>query len=1041
MRRFVWIALLLVTGWMAGDHPMSAQQNPADPCPLKWRKDPAAAAQAREAKKQRMRRNGVPERYLHLLDRMECVACIETAPDTLHITVLYNDDEHAPTLSDGRRDLKVEFKWNPQSERQLREELRNGEIRAFYVWIHEKRCTCCPDFDKKAESFADWDDDVGANMDETEQYDDPDDLGPLPDDLKPPPPGTQTPPPPIERFEEMKPRQRYVHVTCPACQPLADQWNQESSNLNFLWDRKIEQMRRVSVIANARGTRQNEIDNLEYQQRFDSTRSFGQLEKIRELKKINESQEADQDAAEREIERLDGEIAATEMRMEALLQKILECEKSCRKTTTADPTGVASTTVNELPPAYYAGLPVSTTATLTPSLRLDPIIPQPPSTFVPPNLTLNATAGDVARPQPPASTVIVPIEPGAMTTAGLPAANVTSRSADPQRPTVCPPCQVLAEFVQRAANDVAAAQATLDNIRANIALLTKALQGLDPKEPRALSIAGQLQQLAAAQTPAEVQLSVLEQVRRALEGQLTACQQKCTDPAGGGVGQTGTANATGTGGASPKPAPAMAHPDEKLAITDRKLIVSKCLTCDPIAKLLNEAFDRAEAHSRKVSDWHTHHDIVNNEVRRNAEETRRMQQQFERTGDQAFADRVTQLNQQTNTAVMEITEAFVKLLENRRILIAEINGLWAQLQACNQACAETTSTSTNTTGNTSAGAVSNTDTCSGAACSEEWNACTATNSCPPIDRDCRVPATCGNGGDPTTPGYNLADLIGSSPAANAEVETRIQIKIGDVVFDVVVQAVNRQGIKEWFNPVGLLAKRLRDNLERWHGSVGPRPLVNPRDLKLVEKYTDGQNIGLPKGLHVLLTDRGGSTGRTLGMQVLNLTGQPVRLASMPFVIEPIRQQAQQRVQQAFTRLANAAPVNIDLAAYCVEFLKLPPSANQIFRLAPEGLQKKYEAMSKILRSAYRVQTAGLLRPDSNPAAYADSIKQWAVWAVEQKLNEKSFTEAFLGHTKKNVEAAGQQWSRPAEDMVRKVSPNRWRDIVRVLQGAGLPVPQ
>lgn len=88
-----------------------------------------------------------------------------------------------------------------------------------------------------------------------------------------------------------------------------------------------------------------------------------------------------------------------------------------------------------------------------------------------------------------------------------------------------------------------------------------------------------------------------------------------------------------------------------------------------------------------------------------------------------------------------------------------------------------------------------------------------------------------------------------------------------------------------------------------------------------------------------------------------------------------------------------------------------------------------------------MQTAGLLRPDSNPVAYADAIKQWAVWAAEQNLNEARFTEAFLGHSRKNVEAARQQWTRPMEDMIRKVSPNRWGDIVRVLQGAGVPVPQ
>jgi hypothetical protein len=61
--------------------------------------------------------------------------------------------------------------------------------------------------------------------------------------------------------------------------------------------------------------------------------------------------------------------------------------------------------------------------------------------------------------------------------------------------------------------------------------------------------------------------------------------------------------------------------------------------------------------------------------------------------------------------------------------------------------------------------------------------------------------------------------------------------------------------------------------------------------------------------------------------------------------------------------------------------------------------------------------------------------------AEQNLNDARFTEAFLGHTKKNVEAARQQWSKQAEDMIRAASPNRWRDIVKILQGAGVPVPR
>jgi hypothetical protein len=162
---------------------------------------------------------------------------------------------------------------------------------------------------------------------------------------------------------------------------------------------------------------------------------------------------------------------------------------------------------------------------------------------------------------------------------------------------------------------------------------------------------------------------------------------------------------------------------------------------------------------------------------------------------------------------------------------------------------------------------------------------------------------------------------------------------------------------------------------------------------------------------------------------------------VPFAVEPIKQQAQQRVQQAFNRLAKAAPVRLGLSAYCVELLKAPPRPNTILRLAPKAVQQKFAPMTKVLQSAYRAEHAGLLRPDSNPAAYTDSIKQWAVWSVEQRFNLARFTDAFTAHTKKNVEGAGQTWTRQAEDVVRKVSPNRWQDIVKVLAGAGMQPSQ
>ena len=146
--------------------------------------------------------------------------------------------------------------------------------------------------------------------------------------------------------------------------------------------------------------------------------------------------------------------------------------------------------------------------------------------------------------------------------------------------------------------------------------------------------------------------------------------------------------------------------------------------------------------------------------------------------------------------------------------------------------------------------------------------------------------------------------------------------------------------------------------------------------------------------------------------------------------------------QAFARLAGAQlPAKIDLSGYCLDFLKLPPLAGQVLRFAGPEAQKRFGPMKKVLTAANSLMEKGLLKPDTNPASYADSIKQWALWTVDQKFDDKKFGEAFLGHTKKNVEAAGQKWTRQIEDVVRQRTPNRWQDIVQILKGAGVAVPR
>lgn len=947
MRRLAPLLFALIALWMVGDHPVVAQ-NPNDNCPEEYRRGIPEVESAREAKKARLRSRGMPERFLHLLDKEECVACIERASDGFHIRVEYNDDANIKRHS---------FRWNPQSERRVREQLAAGQIKAFYILNTAVRCECCPevqDDTKTNASYADWNPELEVHMSHVITFDDPSDLGPLPQDLENPPGDWTNAVPNIQEFS--KPGRRVLQVTCPACQGLADQLNRQESNRNFLWDKKLTAQERISIIENAIGHRSNEIARLKYQQLFPSTASAAGQQQIEALEEVTEQQQSDIERATRDLAEVDAQIAEVNALMAALMKQIRECEEACRKTTTTIMTGTTDPIVTDTPPAIVG-------------------TPRQNAPTTPEQTAPTANAGNpppvAAKPEP---------DQAAQPT-GAPGATA---------PAMCPDCDAAAAEVARLNAQISERTAELEQLRAleagnsaNIANLTQlraAAAGQANAAERVAELEGRIADLQAANRGLRAQqFSAQEEIRTLNEAvakairDLEACNRSCaaaTDLPITGTGSTGTGPAKRT---------VAVNPISPIAI---------CKACEALANQLRTAHAELQRLAQRANDLQIESDF----------------------------------------------EAF----EDQRAKVSELE---AALAACNKQCA--TSTTANTTGDLNTTGANTTPDCVGAACSEEWNACSVTNSCTPIDQDCGVPGTrtCSSGGGNGTPTHDVMDPSGWSTSSNAETEQRIQIKFGDVFIELVIRPMQPAQIGSWFNPLGLLARRLVDNMERWRGSVGPRPLVNPRDLLEVEKYSSGQSMGLPKGVHVLLTDRGGSTGKTLGMQILNLTGQPVRLASMPFAIEPIKQQAQARVQQAFSRLSKAAPVNLDLSAYCVEFLKLPPAANQIFRLAPASVQKKYEAMSKVLRSAYRVQHAGLLRPDSNPAGYTDSIKQWAVWAVEQKFNEARFTDAFLGHTRKNVEAAGQPWSKPAEEMLRKISPNRWRDIVKVLSGAGVAVPQ
>lgn len=193
-------------------------------------------------------------------------------------------------------------------------------------------------------------------------------------------------------------------------------------------------------------------------------------------------------------------------------------------------------------------------------------------------------------------------------------------------------------------------------------------------------------------------------------------------------------------------------------------------------------------------------------------------------------------------------------------------------------------------------------------------------------------------------------------------------------------------------------------------------------------------------VQMLLTSLGQSTGEAFDLQIFNTGGRPFKLAADALVVEPLKDEAKKQAQGAVQRLmSSASPVTAKVNGYCMEMLKAPPTLGTVFRIASPELQQRFEPMRKIMDASRRVQQLGQLRPDSNPDGYFHAIRQWAMWTVQEKLNEKTFGNAFLEHTRKLVTANKQPWTKQAEDAIKQATPNRWNDIQRVLTLAGVPL--
>lgn len=229
----------------------------------------------------------------------------------------------------------------------------------------------------------------------------------------------------------------------------------------------------------------------------------------------------------------------------------------------------------------------------------------------------------------------------------------------------------------------------------------------------------------------------------------------------------------------------------------------------------------------------------------------------------------------------------------------------------------------------------------------------------------------------------------------------------------------------------------------WRSSMnGAGPLrAAPRGAgRVVAEEPRGGGAGAsPAGqnnaFQMFLSNVGSSTGEAFTGYFLNGGDAPMDIDVKGLVVEPLEEEAQQLVQQQLQRVLPQNPVTTRLDAYCLEFLRLPPVADQMFQLAPKGLQEQFAPVRKVLDAAQQLNDLGLLPPDSDPVAYFQSITQWSVWAHQEGFDEETFTDNFIEHTRKQVEAAGNQWTSQFDEVLRGVAPARWDNITRILEAA------
>jgi hypothetical protein len=279
---------------------------------------------------------------------------------------------------------------------------------------------------------------------------------------------------------------------------------------------------------------------------------------------------------------------------------------------------------------------------------------------------------------------------------------------------------------------------------------------------------------------------------------------------------------------------------------------------------------------------------------------------------------------------------------------------------------------------------------------------------------------------------------------DAKPQTLVQNKTGILYFANTQTAVVRHEPDRFALPW----------LHRWLGLVAPSALA-ARSVaeRVIRQAIDASHeTGLviqpagnraadasTPGVKLFFVDTGQSSGASIRMTIVNEGSKPVTVVGGAFVLEPVQGISERDVTREIARLKGRKSVTVTIDAYCLNMRKPPPDAGTVMRLVPKPAAAVLTPVQKIASAARVLYDAQQIQPDSDPLQYRHALLQWAIWTQEQQFTEQTFTQAFIDHSRQNIEGAGRRWTPALDAALRKLAPGRWRDIRRVFRLARLPM--